>query len=348
MKNRHQALRKAAVLIASLDRAMADALLAQMTAEQARAVTEAIQSLGDVESHEQQAVIEEFFRIGPLMPEKSPPGIELDSQSALHLGTRMASAGALASGTERSGRGGHDVSADQSAPPFRCLDEASSGALARYLQREHPQTIAVVISQLTSERAAEVLALLPAQLQGEVTLRLVHLDKTDPEILDEIERGMQTWIWQQSRSTRAPVAGLETLRGILAAADVGAKNTILRNLAQRDRRLASKLSSAPRRNVTFADLEQFGDPALANVLRHAPSEIVLLALAGARQEFLERVIRLIPAEDAQLLRRGLDNLGPTRLSDVERAQQELADVARQFDPATLDGRDEKKHLSVAV
>ncbi len=104
----------------------------------------------------------------------------------------------------------------------------------------------------------------------------------------------------------------------------------------------------PRREIKFADVEQFDDRALANVLRHAPSEIVLLALAGARHEFVQRVVRLIPAEDAHLLRRGLDNLGPTRLSDVERAQQELADVVRQCNPTALDGRDEKKHLSVAV
>jgi flagellar motor switch protein FliG len=246
------------------------------------------------------------------------------------------------------GRHRHAETAEPTSPPLRCLEDASSGALARYLQREQPQTIAVVISQLTSDRAAEVLALLPAELQGEVTLRLVHLDQTDPEILEEIERGMQSWIWQQSRSTRSGVAGLETLRGILAAADEGAKNTILRNLAQRDRRLASKLNTSPRRQITFADLEQFADTALANVLRQAPAEIVLLALAGARRELVERVMRLLPAEDARLLRQGLDHFGPTRLSDVEQAQQELADLARQFAPSALEGRDEKKHLSVAV
>jgi flagellar motor switch protein FliG len=192
------------------------------------------------------------------------------------------------------------------------------------------------------------LALLPAELQGEVTLRLVHLDKTDPEILDEIERGMQSWISQQPRSARAPGAGLETLRGILAAADARSKSTILRNLAQHDRRLANKLAGSTRRSITFAELEQFDDVALANVLREAPSEIVLLALAGAGNEFVRRVLALVPAEDSQRLRWQLGNLGPTRLSDVEQAQQELADVARRFDQVTPGSRDERKHLSIAV
>ena len=79
MRNRQQAVRKAAILIASLDPRTADALLDQMTGEQAEAVA-AIGTLGRVSSEEQQATIEEFFRIGPLVPEKSPPGIELDGE----------------------------------------------------------------------------------------------------------------------------------------------------------------------------------------------------------------------------------------------------------------------------
>ena len=81
MRNRQQTVRKAAILIASLDRQTADALLAQMPTEQADAVRAAIDGLDQVSAQEQQATIEEFFRIGPLVPEKSPPGIELDGEA---------------------------------------------------------------------------------------------------------------------------------------------------------------------------------------------------------------------------------------------------------------------------
>ena len=135
--------------------------------------------------------------------------------------------------------------------PFRFLAETSSDALARYLEREHPQTVAVVLSHLTSDRAADVLALLPAQFQGEVTLRLVHLDDTHPEVLADIERGMQSWMLEQSQALRRRTAGLATLRGILAASTDRAKQNILQSLAQRDQRLASKLAVAPRRHAHF-------------------------------------------------------------------------------------------------
>ena len=325
MKNRQQALRKAAILIASLERETADSLLAQMTPDQADAVLSAIDALGDVAPREQEAVVEEFFRIGPLVPEKAPPGIELDSRLAQQLGEREPHPFSHSSPQrERSiwGAAGELAGASR-GQPFRLLEDTSSAALAEYLEREHPQTIAVVVSHLAGDRAAELLSLLPPELQGEVVLRLAHLDKTDPEILEEIERGMQDWIAQQFRTSVGPAAGFETLRGILAAADERSKSTILRNLAQRDRRLAGKLSAPPERSLSFAELEQFDDAALANVLRHASNEIVRLALAGAGNEFVGRVLRLVPADEARLLRRGLENLGPTRLSDVERAQHEL-------------------------
>ncbi len=111
----------------------------------------------------------------------------------------------------------------------------------------------MVLSHLTSDRAAEVLALLPAQFQGEVTLRLVHLDDTHPEVLADIQRGMQSWMLEQSQALRRRTAGLATLRDILAASTDRAKQNILESLAQRDRRLARKLSVAPPRPLTFAD-----------------------------------------------------------------------------------------------
>src|SRR5262249_29673219 len=123
---------------------------------------------------EQQGVIEEFFRIGPLVPDKQPSGIELDGRLPKHL----AMSSRRVETSERDWR-----SDRRDASPFRFLHETSPRALGRLLEREHPQTIAVVVSHLPSDRAAEVLAGLPAELQIEVARRLVDLDETDPEIL---------------------------------------------------------------------------------------------------------------------------------------------------------------------
>jgi flagellar motor switch protein FliG len=359
MRNRQQAVRKAAILIASLDPQTAEVLLEQMSPEQADAVRAAIDTLGHVSVDEQQATIEEFFRIGPLVPEKSPPGIELDAEIVDQwLPTVAARASDEPTAFEASAPAGLSwPAATASSPldarrtngsPFRFLAETSSDELARYLECEHPQTVAVVLSHLTSDRAAEVLALLPGQFQGEVTLRLVHLDDTHPEVLADIERGMQSWLLEQSQALRRRTAGLATLRDILAASTDRAKQNILESLAQRDRRLARKLSVAPPRPLTFADVQRLDDATLASVIRQAPDEIVLLALLGAAEPLVRRVLDMRPADEAHEMRRRMESLGPIRLSDVEQAQHELAQWASRIVAARASVLDDSKRLSVAA
>ena len=364
MRNRQLAVRKAAILIASLDPQTAEALLEQMPFEQAGAVRAAIDSLGDISPAEQQATIEEFFRIGPLVPEKSPPGIALDGDgvdewlpsAALRPIDEFASSeppqvNSLPSTAERNWPRTMQTETEpnqRSDTRFRFLADASSESLARYLEREHPQTVAVVLSHLASDRAADVLDLLPPRMQGEVTLRLVHLDDTHPEILGDIESGMQSWMLERSQELRRRTVGLTTLRGILAASTDRAKQNILNSLALRDRRLASKLATTPSPTLTFADVQRLDDATLAGLLRQAPQELLLLALLGAAEPLVPRVMNLLPSEEAQNLRQRMERLGPIRLRDVEQAQHELAQLATRFLAARGANLDESKHLSVAV
>src|SRR5215211_622771 len=175
---RPPALRKAAILIASLDPDAAAAMLAQMSDEHARLVRETINDLDDLDPIEQQEVIDEFFRISPLMPEKMPPGIELADSLALRL--------AMSEGNASIGERKVGLSHDD-RQPFARLHDTDCGILASLLEREQPQIAAVVISHLPPERAAEVLAELPSRMQSQVARRLLGLDETDPEVLKEIE-----------------------------------------------------------------------------------------------------------------------------------------------------------------
>src|SRR5207247_90107 len=145
---KHSQLRKAAILVASLGREPAEALVRQMSPAQSQALRQAVEQLGAIEPAEQNEVLEEFFRIGPLVPDKQPSGIELDSQLAQELAAMASSLGARAEELRSPGGG----------VPFRFLHEAPAHSLAPFLEREHPQTIAVVISNLPSDRAAEILA----------------------------------------------------------------------------------------------------------------------------------------------------------------------------------------------
>jgi flagellar motor switch protein FliG len=331
-------MRKAAVLVASLDPERGEAILAQMSPAQAEALRVAVADLGPLDPVEQAGVIEEFFRIGPLLPDREPSGIELDDPRCAELAVPQADPGS-----------GQTTLADPTpGPPLRLLHEASAEALSPFLEREHPQTIAVVVSHLSSARAAEVLAGLPDDTQVEVAQRLVDLDETDPQVLCEIERGLETWLTQQARGDRRRAAGMTALVNILDAANARTREHILANLGGAGRPVAGMVACPPQSPVVFADVEQLDGASLAVVLDHAGQEVLILALAGAPGDFAERALDLLPRAKAQVLRRALCNLGPTRLSDMEEAQQELARLARNLEQRGDITRKARRHLSVAV
>jgi flagellar motor switch protein FliG len=332
---RPAALRKAAILIASLDRESAADMLAQMESSHAQAVREAVDDLGPIDPAEQQDVIEEFFRISPLMPEKAPPGIEL----ADSLMRRIEAA-------DYEAESANDFPVEGIASrPFEGLRHIGCESLAELLRREQPQIAAVIVSHLPAERAAEVLAELPGQLQAEVARRLVDLEEMDTDVLREIESAIDDWLRRQHLHTKRARAGMAALRNIVEAADHHTQHNLLSTLSTRERRLvkqpAPKPPQAPpqpqaptpvrQTGYRFPDLMRFDDHALGITLHRADAEVLILALAAADPEWTSRIERLLPVEAARMLRYGLGHLGPIRLSDVEAAQQQLADLATRLE-----------------
>ncbi|MEI8371917.1 MAG: FliG C-terminal domain-containing protein [Planctomycetota bacterium] len=316
MKLSREGLRKAAILVASLDTAAADAVLDQLTPEQARQVREIVMEMDDIDQGEQRRVIDDFFHVKPKVPANASAGVELD--------------GRLAWLTSRDGPiepfdAGH--SAAPAGQPFHFLRETEAEKLLRVLSSERPQTIALVLSHLLPSRAGAVLARLPENVQAEVIRRLVDLEETDPEILREVEETLQTKLSQQVEMQRRRVAGLQAVAGILQATDSRVGMQILDNLASRDRDLAEKLGP---RQLMFDDLADLDESVLAEVFDEAGPELMLPALFGAIPQLVSRVLARIPHADARAIRLKLNHPGPIRLSDVEEARRQVARIASRL------------------
>jgi flagellar motor switch protein FliG len=317
------ALRKAAILISSLDAATADALLEQFPDAQADLLRRTVAAMAHVDADEQDRIIGEFLGVHPHEPavapeasEQGPPGIELDSGLARRLGLDPARPLDHDSPLTPAG-----------ARPFRFLDQHSGDHLAALLSSEHPQTVALVVSHLPAERAAEVLAELPEAVQADVLGRLVDLDEAHPDIVREVERGLESRMTIHTRRTRRQTQRLSVVSEILRAADPIVERDLLGNLARHDAHLAARLH---RHTPAFDDLAQLSDEDLRAVLEAAGPDVALLGLAGADPHLLERVLSHLPAREARTLRHALAHLGPTRLSDLEAAQQGLVDAARRL------------------
>lgn len=354
-------LRKAAILVASLDTRSADALLDEIEPEEAARVRRAVLELGEVDPVEQQQIMNDFLRRQPRAAQVDQAGVELDPSLAARLATPDA--------------------ADAADPPNRS-DGAPAGSfaflqpldpadLARVLAGEHPQTIAIVVSHLPPPRAADLLRRLPAALPADTLRRIARLGSLPPEVVQDVEQALRAVL--ADRPEREPVAphGVATIGAILQATSGVEREGLLADLSRQDPALAQRFghgrplaavgdadgqdpAAGPRAVDTppppdarpaptdtptakgrppalvFADLEQSEDAALAQVLHHAHPDTAILALAGASPQFVARILGQLSPREAAQLRRKMQQLSPLRLDDIERAQLQLADVAQHL------------------
>ena len=316
-------VRKAAILVASLERSAADALLDQLEPQQADLVRQAVMALDEIETEERQRVLDEFRRIGPMLPEESPAGIELDGPAAHYLGQTRMSAPLIQEQTGMSAP----------PPPFEFLSDAEHERLAHLLRGERPPTIALVLSHLPPRRAGEVLACFPPALGVDVVRRLADIENTDPQTVREVEQALESrWARQTAIDAEPAVGGPEAVAKILAACDPQMRERILDNLAVGDRPLAERFGH---REVVFDDLAQCDDATMLAILRAAEPETTQAALLGAPPAVVERFLRAMPKKEAKRWRSMLDHPDPIRLSDVEEARRQIAVLAQHLASGTF-------------
>jgi flagellar motor switch protein FliG len=357
-------LRKAAILVQALDEAAADALLEQMGPEQAAKVRSALMELDAIPPAEERQIVAEFLgrpdATSAANPAASSGGVELELSSAsesLADGYRQAPVPPTAV----------SVPTDLGQPPFAFLLRIGAPAIAREIAREQPQMVAAVLAQLPPEQAAAVLEALPTNLATDSLERMATIDGLSPEVLLDLAGELKTRLAPQLLAQDATPQSLDRLSSVLAAMDSRQRERLTTQLTSRNLALANRLglhpsgsplaeeaarttmlryrldsaagdgqlspprtasrNSSPHAPTEFADLADLDDASLRNVFAAAEPEVVLLALIGAEQRLIDRVLRKLTAREAQAFRRRLDSPGPMRLREIDAAQRKLAELA---------------------
>lgn len=323
----HEGIRKTAILIDCVDQPTAEILFAQISFDVAAQVRTALLELGDVDPHERERVLAEFLETGfDAGPECAEDGTEQvgHALAAEQAAEAMPETGATGAGT------GRDVV--QETPPV----ETPAAALARGLAQEHAQTICLVLANLPPQQATALLQQLPPARQAEVLQRLAQLEAAAPEVLGEVGVELQSWGWSAPELLPGvpgrwprPAAGMFGS----CANDAPPWQSGPTAAMPTDRRDAQACRAEARDLpplADFDDLVRLDDAALARVFATAAPEIVLLALSGANRDLIDRIVCRLPASAGRTLRRQLETLGPTRLRDIEAAQQQLAELAGQM------------------
>lgn len=341
--------RKAAILLASLEDDMAEQLLAGMPSTEVEQVRLALQELEDVEADEQDDILAEFHRSRQQPASVPTEGVELDPS--------------LLARFEQPDDGVYNPQQKVNQTGLDSLSDTEAETIVEILIKEHPQTIALVISRLTHQAAGKLVSLLSADLRHDVLDRVAQLDPAEESSAEIVEAHLSCWIREHRQKSQRIAAGTELVQKILENTPRHESNIVEGRICREhprptgafgkieptpqpaDRNIVrtykkkryipyppSKTSesetAAKYRDIDTDDplqiLETTDDATLTTALTNLDTSIVTLALAGASEKVMSRVLSRLPRRQAKRLQSQLRTIAATRLGDMFDAQMQLA------------------------
>jgi flagellar motor switch protein FliG len=208
------------------------------------------------------------------------------------------------------------------------LEMVDAKSLSTFLVNEHPQTVAVILAHLEPEKKGEVLKRLPDALQAEVVLRMANLDHVAPELIAEIDTVLKRELSSMSTVEQAALGGVQPVAEMLNVMDKNTETSIMSRLEEKDPLLAEEIRKLM---FVFDDIVKIDDRGIQTLLKEVDNGKLLLALKTSTEEIRNKIFKNISQRAADMLREDLSNMGPSRLSDVEQAQQEIVNAARRLE-----------------
>ena len=230
--------------------------------------------------------------------------------------------------------------------PFAFIQKAESENVLTFIQDEHPQTIAMIISHLAHHKASEILVGLPEQKQIEVVRRVANMEQTNPDVIRDVERGLEARLSSMLMHSMERVGGVETVAEVLNLCDRATEKAIMGGIEAEDPDLVEQIR---RLMFVFEDILLVDDRGIQAVLKEIDNDELCMALKTASDELKEKVFTNMSARAAELIKEDMEYMGPVRLSDVESAQQRIVDVVRRLEDAgeiIISGRGGDKDLIV--
>ena len=309
-------VRKAAVLLMSLPETEAAALMSKLTPKQVELVSIEIAKLGNISGDEQEMAIKEFAESNPQAMGGGSGGLDL-AKSLVEKALGKNAGGTL-----------ENVRQQIEAMPFGFLQKVDSQHLLTFIMDEHPQTIALILSHLPPVKAAEVIAGLPSERQLAVIRRVAHMGQTSPEIVHEVEKGLEQRMASVMSQQFEAAGGVESVAEILNVTDRATERGLLENLAQEDPDLVEEIR---RLMFVFEDINKFSTKDIQTILKNVESSQWAMALKTASEELKQKILGNMSTRAGEMLREEMDYLGPVRRSAVEQMQQQIVDVVRRLE-----------------
>ncbi len=212
--------------------------------------------------------------------------------------------------------------------PFDFARKADPQQVLNYIQGEHPQTIALVLSYFDPEQAGQILSALPQEMQADIAKRIATMDSTSPEIISQVEEVLERNISSSFTEDYTQAGGIQTVVEVLNGVDRSTERTILDALEIQDPELADEIK---KRMFVFEDIVILDNRAIQRVIREVENEDLRLALKVASDEVKEIVFKNMSQRMADTFKEEMEYMGPVRLRDVEEAQSRIVAIIRRLE-----------------
>ncbi|HMV77232.1 MAG TPA: flagellar motor switch protein FliG [Leptospiraceae bacterium] len=212
--------------------------------------------------------------------------------------------------------------------PFDFVRRTDPAQLLNFIQGEHPQTIALILSYLDPNKAATILSALQHNIQADVAKRIATMDRVSPDVLREVERVLERKLSTLASEDYTSAGGIDAVVEILNNVDRGTEKTIIEALEEEDPELAEEIK---KRMFVFEDIVLLDDRAIQKVMREVDNTDLAKALKSVDAEVQEKIFKNMSKRAASLLREDMDFMGPVRLKDVEDAQQKIVNIIRKLE-----------------
>ena len=217
------------------------------------------------------------------------------------------------------------ITPTESDKPIEILDWMDARSVTELIADEHPQIMSLVISYLEPGVAADVLVMLPEDIQADIIHRIATLETVQPDALHELERVMQLKFKTNTSLRASSVGGVKAAAQIMNFTKQNMEGRIIKSLGEKDRLLAKDIQESM---FTFDTLILMDDRSMQTLLRNVEQEVLIIALKGTDDELKEKIFSCMSQRAAANIQDEMEVLGPLRLTEVQEAQKAIINVAR--------------------
>lgn len=212
--------------------------------------------------------------------------------------------------------------------PFEFVRKTDATQLLNFIQDEHPQTIALILSYLPSSQSSAIISSLAPDKQTDVAKRIAQMDRTSPDVIKEVEKVLEQKLSSLVNQDYTIVGGVDSIVEILNTVDRGTEKHIMETLEIEEPELADEIR---RKMFVFEDILSLDDKSIQRVLREVDNNELAIALKGSNEQVQNIIFNNLSKRLATMIREDMDFMGPVRLKDVEDAQQKIVNIIRKLE-----------------